>query len=192
MVSERGDHGKYMKHVFHDLSPFVERIQFDPLTLRLEEVAKCIGYSVKLSSGVLKHDSQTDEFIQVLVIDGNGNEIHDGDGGCLDSYEPVFIHSRHGKVKLLDNWFYDTLCAIKQMTSVLLFGGFIVEGPEVGTGIVESSFGIVRVLRHWKEKRVLYSMIQMLRNDDPSVFPRVGDEVTIDGQKGTVVSLALE
>lgn len=183
---------KMMKQNFHDLMPFIIRLENDPIAVQLKKITRLIGYRVEVFTDVFEHDSQIDEFIMVSVIDGYGKEITNGYGGCLTSYEPIFIHDRSGKVREIDDWFDETIREIKRMVDTILSGRFIVEGIEVEKGVFDSSIGSVEILNSWKENKVCYCIIQLRETCNLSSFPKIGEEIILEDKTGRIVSLVSE
>lgn len=174
----------------HNLSPLVHQVEKDPAMLRLIDTARTIGYSVAVSAGVLEHDHQIDEFIDVSVRDSRGEDVPTYDGGYLTSYEPVFVHFRNGKEKKIDDWLAETLIEIENFTKILLSGCFVIAGDRLAEGTYESEFGPIEVRRSWKEGGCCYGIIKLLNKDDPSFFPKIGDEMMVGEHKMIIFCLA--
>lgn len=182
-------HGDNMKPIFHDLTSIISCLNQNPSVIYLKEITRNIGYSTIITSGVLQHDNRVDEFIEVSVINNDGEEIPVFDYGYLTLYEPVFIHLPNGKEKETEDWLTETLDEINNMISSLLSRCFLIEGNDMCKGIFKSEFGLVEVQQTWKKKNNQYGIIRLLELGNSTTFPKIGDKITINKKKMLVVSL---
>lgn len=164
----------------HDLSRCVDRLKNDRIVLNLVKIATQMGYDVRIFSDVLKHDRQIDEYIHVSVDNGEGETILTYDGAALASYEPVYVHLMNGKIKEIEDWYDEIVKDVSGMTAALLSGNFVIENIKLNKGVYDSDHKYIEVQRTWKEKGKDYCIIQLLSVDDPSEFPKIGGEMTIN------------